>query len=67
LLVYGPNLTQLFVSPGPIEDTEGIARLLPPAQKDALVRRIPLKSMGTIRDIELATLYLASDAARLGG
>lgn len=55
-----------IIAPGPIEDTEGIARLLPPAQKDALIQRIPLKAMGAIRDIEHSTLYLVSDAARLG-
>lgn len=30
-----------------------------------MIQNIPLKSMGIVRDIELATLYLASDAARL--
>ncbi|KAI9009230.1 hypothetical protein DFJ74DRAFT_700025 [Hyaloraphidium curvatum] len=53
-----------IIAPGPIDDTEGIARLLPPAQKDAMIQNIPLRSMGTIRDIELSGLYLASDAAR---
>lgn len=60
---YGIRLN--VIAPGPIEDTEGIARLLPPAQKAALIERIPLKAMGTIRDIEHSTLYLCSDAARL--
>ena len=51
------------VAPGPIEDTEGMKRLLPPALKDKLRHRIPLRRMGRIRDIEHAALFLCSDAA----
>lgn len=51
------------IAPGPIEDTEGIKRLLPPQFKEALMKKIPLQRMGRIEDIENAALFLCSDAA----
>ncbi len=51
------------IAPGPIEDTEGIKRLLPPELKEKLTRRIPLQRFGRIKDIENAALFLTSDAA----
>ena len=51
------------IAPGPIEDTEGMKRLLVPELKERLQRRIPLKRFGRIEDIENAALFLASDAA----
>jgi NAD(P)-dependent dehydrogenase (short-subunit alcohol dehydrogenase family) len=53
------------ISPGPIGDTEGMARLAPsPEATAALKRRIPLRDYGTKRDIADAALFLASDHAR---
>ena len=51
------------VAPGPIEDTEGMKRLLPPALKEKLKGRIPLGRFGRISDIERASVFLCSDAA----
>jgi peroxisomal 2,4-dienoyl-CoA reductase len=51
------------IAPGPIEDTEGMKRLLPPALKEKLQRRIPVGRFGRIRDIEQAAVFLCSDAA----
>src|SRR5688572_9690562 len=51
------------IAPGPIEDTEGMKRLLPEALKEKITRRIPLGRFGRIEDIENAALFLASDAA----
>lgn len=51
------------IAPGPIEDTEGMARLVPPAFKEKLLRRIPLGRFGRIKDIEQAAVFLCSDAA----
>jgi 2,4-dienoyl-CoA reductase [(3E)-enoyl-CoA-producing], peroxisomal len=51
------------IAPGPIEDTEGMRRLLPPELKEKLVKKIPLQRMGRIADIENAALFLSSDAA----
>ena len=51
------------IAPGPIEDTEGMKRLLIPELKDKIMRKIPVGRFGRIEDIENAALYLASDAA----
>lgn len=51
------------IAPGPIEDTEGIKRLLPEALKEKITKKIPLGRFGRIADIENAALFLASDAA----
>src|SRR3954453_1848937 len=51
------------IAPGPIEDTEGMKRLLMPELKDKITRKIPVGRFGRIEDIENAALYLASDAA----
>jgi len=51
------------IAPGPIEDTEGMKRLLPEPLKDKLRNSIPLRRFGRIRDIEKAALFLCSDAA----
>lgn len=51
------------IAPGPIEDTEGMKRLLVPELREKIVRKIPLRRFGQIADIENAALFLASDAA----
>src|SRR5687768_18325844 len=51
------------IAPGPIEDTEGMKRLVPEPLKDKLRKNIPLGRFGRISDIETAALFLCSDAA----
>jgi peroxisomal 2,4-dienoyl-CoA reductase len=51
------------IAPGPIEDTEGMKRLLVPELKEKIMRKIPVGRFGQIVDIENAALFLASDAA----
>ena len=51
------------IAPGPIEDTEGMKRLLLPELRDKLVKRIPVGRFGRIKDIENSALFLCSDAA----
>jgi len=51
------------IAPGPIEDTEGMKRLVPENVKELIKRKIPLGRFGRIEDIENAALFLASDAA----
>jgi len=51
------------VAPGPIEDTEGMQRLVPEPVKEKLRKRIPLGRFGLIADIENAAVFLCSDAA----
>jgi NAD(P)-dependent dehydrogenase (short-subunit alcohol dehydrogenase family) len=52
------------VSPGPIEGTEGMARLAPTEELQALVKgTVPLGRFGTTKDIAQACLFLASPLA----
>ena len=51
------------IAPGPIEDTEGMQRLVPPQIKERLRRRIPLGRFGRIKDIEDCAVFLCSEAA----
>jgi peroxisomal 2,4-dienoyl-CoA reductase len=51
------------IAPGPIEDTEGMKRLVPPQIKEKLLRGIPVGRFGRIKDIEQAAIFLCSDAA----
>lgn len=51
------------VAPGPIEDTEGMSRLVPEPIKEKLRQRVPLGRFGLIKDIENASVFLCSEAA----
>jgi Dehydrogenases with different specificities (related to short-chain alcohol dehydrogenases) len=51
------------IAPGPIEDTEGMKRLVPDEVKAKIARKIPIGRFGKISDIENAALFLCSDAA----
>jgi 2,4-dienoyl-CoA reductase [(3E)-enoyl-CoA-producing], peroxisomal len=65
-LEWGPAGVRVnAIAPGPIDDTEGVARLLPPGQRDRVTRAIPLRRFGTIDEIANVALFLASDAASL--
>jgi peroxisomal 2,4-dienoyl-CoA reductase len=51
------------IAPGPIEDTEGMTRLVPQPVKERLLKKIPVGRLGRIADIEKAAVFLCSDAA----
>lgn len=51
------------IAPGPIEDTEGMKRLVPEPIKERLKKNIPLGRFGKIADIETAAVFLCSEAA----
>lgn len=51
------------IAPGPIEDTEGMTRLVPEPVKERLKKNIPLARFGRIADIERAAVFICSDAA----
>lgn len=51
------------IAPGPIEDTEGMTRLVPEPVKERLRKNIPLGRFGRIADIQKAAVFLCSDAA----
>ena len=51
------------IAPGPIEDTEGMQRLVPEPFKAQLKKNIPLGRFGRIVDIEKAAVFICSEAA----
>jgi peroxisomal 2,4-dienoyl-CoA reductase len=53
------------IAPGPIDDTEGMARLLPQGMREKFERMIPLRRFGRIEEIAGVALFLVSDAASL--
>lgn len=65
-LEWGPMGVRVnSIAPGPIDDTEGMARLTPtPEAKDALAGTIPLRRYGTKQEIAEIALFLCSHAAR---
>lgn len=50
------------IAPGPIEDTEGMQRLVPEPVRERLKKNVPLGRFGRIADIEKAALFICSDA-----
>ena len=53
------------IAPGPIDDTEGVTRLVPPDMKKQMESHIPIRRFGRIDEIASIALFLASDAASL--
>jgi len=51
------------IAPGPIEDTEGMTRLVPEPVRERLRKNVPLGRLGRIADIERAAVFICSDAA----
>ena len=47
------------IAPGPIEDTEGMSRLVPEPIKEKIDKQIPLARFGRITDIENAAVFSA--------
>ena len=64
-LEWGPNVRVNGISPGPIEGTEGMARLAPDASTKAKhFERIAMKRWGFIDEIAEGAVFLCSDAAK---
>jgi NAD(P)-dependent dehydrogenase (short-subunit alcohol dehydrogenase family) len=60
----GDGIRVNSVIPGPIENTEGMARLAPtPQALSAIASSVPLRRLGTTRDVANLVLFLASPRA----
>jgi len=51
------------IAPGPVEDTEGVRRLLPGEAAERAARLVPLGRLGRTDDIGIAAVFLASPLA----
>ncbi|ORY10457.1 peroxisomal 2,4-dienoyl-CoA reductase-like protein SPS19 [Clohesyomyces aquaticus] len=59
----GPRgITSNVIAPGPIADTEGVARLSKKEGRDKTAKAIPSGRYGTVKEIADATIYLFSDS-----
>jgi NAD(P)-dependent dehydrogenase (short-subunit alcohol dehydrogenase family) len=65
-LEWGPAGVRVNgISPGPIAETEGMARLVPTQEiEDAMTAKIALRRFGTKDEIADSAAFLSSDAAR---
>jgi NAD(P)-dependent dehydrogenase (short-subunit alcohol dehydrogenase family) len=64
-LEWGPAGVRVnAISPGPIADTEGMARLADPAREKQIKGRLALRDYGQKSDIADAAMYMSSDAAK---
>ncbi len=59
----GAGIRVNAVAPGPIEGTEGMARLAPRDAKERLTRMIPLQRFGRVDEIADTVLFLACPAS----
>lgn len=58
----GPKgITSNVIAPGPIADTEGVARLSRADSRERSAKMIPSGRYGTVKEISDATIYLFSD------
>lgn len=63
-LEWGPDVRVNGISPGPIANTEGMARLeSDPGRREAFNARIPLKRWGGIDEVAEGAVFLASSSA----
>jgi peroxisomal 2,4-dienoyl-CoA reductase len=61
---WGPyGIRVVGIAPGPIDGTEGVARLLAAEKRDAALAQVPLQRLGAIDDVATAALFLCSDLA----
>ena len=61
---WGPHKIRVNgLAPGPVEGTEGVARLTTPASRTMIEEQCPLGRMARIDEVAAAALFLCSDAA----
>lgn len=60
---WGPEVRVNGISPGPIEDTEGMARLAPDISREVFNEQIALRRWGTAREVAEGAVFLSSPSA----
>ena len=62
-LEWGPmGIRVVGLAPGPIDDTEGMARLSTPDLREKLISKMPLRRWGTSAEMGTAAVFLCSEA-----
>ena len=63
---WGPHRIRVNgLAPGPVEGTEGVARLTTPASRKMIEEQCPLGRMASIDEVATAAVFLCSDAASM--
>jgi 2,4-dienoyl-CoA reductase [(3E)-enoyl-CoA-producing], peroxisomal len=63
---WGPHRIRVNgLAPGPVEGTEGVARLTTPASRKMIEEHCPLGRMASIDEVATAAVFLCSDAASM--
>jgi peroxisomal 2,4-dienoyl-CoA reductase len=63
---WGPHKIRVNgLAPGPVEGTEGVARLTTPASRKMIDEQCPLGRMATIDEVATSAVFLCSDAASM--
>ena len=63
---WGPHKIRVNgLAPGPVEGTEGVARLTTPASRRMIDEQCPLGRMATIDEVATSAVFLCSDAAAM--
>jgi len=63
---WGPHRIRVNgLAPGPVEGTEGVARLTTPASRKLIEEQCPLGRMASIDEVATAAVFLCSDAASM--
>jgi peroxisomal 2,4-dienoyl-CoA reductase len=63
---WGPHRIRVNgLAPGPVEGTEGVARLTTPASRKIINEQCPLGRMATIDEVATSAVFLCSDAASM--
>lgn len=63
-LEWGPaGIRVNSLSPGPIEATEGVKRLVPQSRIDSIASRLPIRRFGSAAEVGNAAIFLLSPAA----
>ena len=63
---WGPQKVRVNgLAPGPVEGTEGVARLTTPASQRLIEEQCPLGRMARIDEVAAAAVFLCSDAASM--
>ena len=57
------STADVVLAPGPVDGTEGVRRLTPPASRKMILEQCPLGRLATIDEVATTAVFLCSDAS----